>query len=335
VARLYGYGNIPTALPRSEIAAGEDTRRALIRTIKETLRKEGFHDAINYSFMNTSFFDILRLEDNDKRRKCVEIKNPLRTEDSHLRTMLVPSLIENFIYNFSRGTRDVRIFELSRVFEDVGESLPKETLHLGGIFSRDRAPSLYRESAEDFFLLKGSVESLMDRLKVTGYSFAPSEEPFLHKGKAANLSIGGDRIGYLGVLSPAIFESLDIKSAQDVLVFELDIEMMLAHLPKHLVYTSIPKYPSIERDIAIVLDDEINAADIIEKLKSYPSDYIEDVEVFDSFKGKNIPEGKKSLAFSIRYRSGERTLTDAEVEEVHKKLVAHLIKETGGEVRVK
>jgi phenylalanyl-tRNA synthetase beta chain len=331
IARLYGYDRIPTRVPSAELTPGG--RQGPVAAVKEAVRKAGFDEAIHYSFMNEKYLDILDIPSSDRRRKAVSIRNPLRKEDSLLRTMLTPSLLESFIHNFSRGIKEIRLFEAARVFEDTGEALPLESMHLGGIYYREKTPSLWKETAEDFYLVKGAMESVFGSLKIAGYSFVPSSEPFLHPGKSADIHIAGDKAGFLGVLSPGVVERLDIKTRPDILLFELDMDSLVSAIPEAITYKPIPKFPPIERDMAVVVDEGTRASDVIALIRSYPSEFIEEVSVFDSYKGGNIPQGKKSLAFSIRYRSMERTLTDEEVEEVHQGLVRHVTEKTGGEIR--
>jgi phenylalanyl-tRNA synthetase beta chain len=334
VARLHGYGNIPTSTPRASIASTGRTKDRRIAAIKESMRKEGFCEAINYSFMNENYLDTLGIPSADPRRKVVGIKNPLRAEDAVLRTMLAPSLVENFLYNFNRGARDVRLFEVARTFQDVGETLPKETLKLCGVMYIEKGPSLWKEASPEFYRTKGALESLFQRIRLTTVEFRkPTEEPFLHPGKSADIYIDGNRIGFVGEVSPDVLEKLDIKTKLVLNLFELDLDALLASAQAALKYSSIPRYPSVERDIALIVEDDVQSADIGALIRAYPSGFIEDVRVFDSFKGGSVPQGKKSLAFSVRYRSSERTLTDEEVEEIHQALVKHLIEKTGGEIR--
>ncbi len=251
-----------------------------------------------------------------------------------MRTTLLPSLLNNFLYNLSRGVRDIRLFEVSKVFTDEGGQLPKEDLVLGGMFFRENLPFLWKEDAPSFFIAKGALESLFEEMKIRGYSFVPSEEVFLHKGKSADIVMNGAKIGFIGELAPSIVEKLDLKITKpQIVMFELNLEKLLSFVPGKLVYVQIPKYPAVERDIAIILAEGIAAAEVMKELSGYASEFIERVEIFDHYKGKNIPQGKKSLAFRITYRASDRTLTDSEVEKVHSGLVGHILKETGGQLR--
>jgi phenylalanyl-tRNA synthetase beta chain len=305
-----------------------------MKSIRDGMRKSGFTEVINYSFMSPSSLDIIDIPAGDRRRNTLAIQNPLRKEDSLLRTTLVPSLIENLKYNLDRGIKDIRFFEVSTVFEDSGKELPLEELRLGGIFYREKVPSLWKEDIHGFFITKGALESLFGELKIREYSFVPSSEPFLNRGQASDVSISDSSIGYLGVLAPDIVERLDLKKKKmEVVLFELNLNALAAAIPDSIQYSPVPKYPYIERDIAIVVDEAILSSEITKIIMAYPSEIIEEVSIFDYYKGSNIPAGKKSLAFSILYRSKERTLTDEEVEKLHSSLVEHIMKKTGGELR--
>jgi phenylalanyl-tRNA synthetase beta chain len=335
VARIYNYDNIPVTLPKTPLSGGGVTRKEKDREqLHESMRKSGFTEVINYSFMNPADLDLLALPDDDIRRRHVSVLNPLRQEDSLMRTTLLPSLLNNFVYNISRGAGDLRLYELSKVFIDRGERLPDEESRLGGIFYREGLPSIWKEEAPAFFTLKGALGSLFGELKVGDVEFVQSEEVFLHSGKSADMVREGRKLGFIGELAPGIVESLRLKVRKpEVLVFEMDVEVLLSFVPETLRYSPVPKYPPIERDVALILDEHITAAAVRKVINEFGSPYMEDVELFDAYRGKNIPEKKKSLAFRIIYRSPDRTLTDDEVETVHQELVEFILRETGGEIR--
>jgi phenylalanyl-tRNA synthetase beta chain len=335
IARIYGYDSIPTTIPRSSLSSGRLNKRTMnLNRIRETMRKTGFTEVINYSFMGVSSLDIIEIPESDRRRKTISISNPLGQDECLLRTTLTPALIGNLKYNLDRGMKDIRIFETAKVFTDTGASLPSEELKLGGILYKEKSPSLWREDARGFFLAKGTVESLFEELKIRGYSFSQSSEPFFHAGQASDMYVSASRIGYLGVLGPHVVEKLDLKKQKpEIVLFELNLDLLLACVPDSIQYSPVPKYPSVERDIAIVLDETIPSSRIREVIGTFPTDLIEEVSVFDHFRGGNIPAGKKSLAFNFVYRSKERTLRDEEVEGLHASLVKYLIEKTGGELR--
>src|SRR4030042_1088460 len=335
IARSYGYDRIASKIPRSPLPLVKSNKRTTnILKIKDGIKKLGFTEVINYSFMSLESLDIIAIPETDKRRNTLYVKNPLRKEDSLLRTTLIPSLIENFKYNLDRGIEGIRLFEVSIVFENIGKPLPMENLRLGGIYYREKSPSLWKENIHDIFIIKGALESIFEELKIKEYSFVPFSEPFLHKGQASDVYVSGSRLGYLGVLGPDIVEKLDIKKHKpEIVLFEIDLDLLMKYIPDSITYTPIPKYPSVERDVAVVVNEDIPASDILDMIRVFPSEIIEEVSVFDYYKGGNIPEGKKSLAFSITYRSKERTLTDEEVEKLHFSIVEHILNKTGGEMR--
>ena len=335
LARIYGYNNIPITNPKTPLSSGILKRRTKnISTIREAMRKAGFNEVINFSFMSASGLDMIDIPASDRRRNTIALSNPLNQDECLLRTSLLPALIGNLKYNLDRGMKEIRIFEMSRIFEDIGNSLPLEELRLGGIFYKEKTPALWKDEAPGFYIAKGAIEALFEELKMARYSFVPSLEPFLHAGQSADIYISKNCIGYAGVMSPEIVEKLDLKKQKpEIVLFEINVDLLLTLAPDSIQYSSIPKFPPVERDIALIVDEAVPSAKITEIINSYPSELIEEVSVFDHFKGGNIPQGKKSLAFNIIYRSKERTLTDEEIESLHSSLVAFIAEKTGGELR--
>ena len=335
IARIYGYENIPTTMPKSTLFSGNLKKKPLYtEKIRNAMRKSGFMEVINYSFMNMESLDNLHITDNDKRRQAVALGNPLSQDTSLMRTTLLPSLIENLKYNAGRGNKNIKLFEMAKVFEHAGENLPSEDLRLGGIYYEGKKPTLWKEETEEFFIVKGALEALFQELKINGCEFSLTDEPFLHKGKAADIINGNERIGYAGVLLPEIVETFQLKKRKpEVIVFEIWVDKLLTFITQLCDYHTLPKYPTVERDIAIVIDERVPSAAIQKIILSYPSELIEEVSLFDFYQGPHTPAGKKSLAFNIIYRSKERTLTDKEVEDIHSRLVRHILQKTGGSLR--
>ena len=335
VARCYGYDKIPVRIPKTVLPDGIlNMKERTVQKIRETIRKAGFNEVINFSFMNSADLDMLSIPEHEERRKYIALMNPLRQEECLMRTTLVPSLINNFLYNLSRDVRDIRLFELARVFVDSGGQLPEEGLRLGGIYFQDNAPVIWKDSSPSFYVVKGAIECLFDEMKIREYSFKSSEQVFLHKGKSADIILGEKNIGFIGELGPNIVERLDLKIQRpEIVVFELDADELFSLIPEKMVFSQIPKYPFIQRDIALIIDKDMTSAEVMDVLHDYKSEFIEKVELFDYYKGKNIPQDKKSLAFRVIYRSRDRTLTDSEVESVHHSLTEYITKKTGGEIR--
>lgn len=363
IVRIYGYDRIPAKLPKATIGIeGQEAigkRQEVKGNIKESLLKSGFTEIINYSFMGLHDIDMLGIDEKDERRDLIQIKNPIRTEDSFMRTTLIPSMIKNLTYNVARGNRELRLFETAKVFikssqqSAVGSQqlnpplppftkgghggiteLPDEREHLAALYYREKTKTLYRDDTHDFYIVKGVIEAILNDLKIYDYSFVRSSEPFLHSGQSADIFMMDVKVGYVGALSPEIIDVLDIKAHKPaVFVMELDIDMIMPSAMQVVKYRSLPKYPHVERDTALIVDSSLDASAIIAWLKSYASDMIEDIHIFDVYQGKNIPEGRKSIAFNVRYRSSDRTLRDEEIDSLHKSLVDFILDKTKGQLR--
>jgi phenylalanyl-tRNA synthetase beta chain len=335
IARIYGYEDIPITMPVSPMTTGRlDIRSKNLQNIKDSIRKLGYTEVINYSFMNISELDMLKIPKNDRRRNTIIISNPLSQEENLLRTTLVPSLLKNLKYNIDRGCKEIRIYELSRVFIKTEDVLPREELKIGGLLYQDRIYNLWKEDVNAFFIVKGTIECLFKELHIKGYTFKLTEEPFLHLGRSADIFISNSKVGFIGVLDPDVIESLDIKKHRpDIVIFEMDVDQILEHVPQRIIYSPIPKYPYIERDIALLVDETLPSIEILDAINDFKSSIIEDVSIFDLYKGPNIPQGKKSIGLNIIYRSKDKTLTDEEVDLVHSALVDYLIKKVNGELR--
>lgn len=355
VARLYGYDKIPADLPKASIGFDDPENLFTVHKskIKDAIRisflKNGFTEAVNFSFMGAEDLELLKIPDADDRRNVVRIMNPLRVEDSYMRTTLVPSLIKNVMHNLAHGNRDLRLFEISRVFIDrkslesvvnpkdaklPDAKLPDERWHISAICYREKAKTLYKDATHDFYLMKGLLEAELNNLKTGGYSFIRSSEPFLHPGQSADVYISGTKAGFIGVLTPSVIAGLDIKAYKpQIAVAELNLDSLIMSSVQGIRYKSLSRYPYIERDTAIIVDSSLESALLMKLLGSYKSDLIEDAYIFDVYQGGSIPADKKSIAFNIRYRAADRTLKDDEVDILHKSLVAFVLDKTNGQLR--
>ncbi len=336
VARHYGYGKIPVQIPHAPVGKGTSPSgfAAGARKTREIMRNSGFNEAINYSFMNPALLDLLNIPDGDDRRRLVTLLNPISKEAPALRTFLLPSLMENLVRNLNHGVRDIKLFEISRVFTGRGEKLPVETPLVGAIHLYQQGQRLWEDSIEVYYILKGVAEKLLKVFHKGAPSFRPTSEPFLHPGKSADLYVGDERLGYVGCLAPGITKRLDLKHVKSpVGVLELDLGRLAAVTGEGFRYTPVPRFPYVQRDISLLVDNTITAEEILSLIRSFPSGLIEDSWVFDVYEGGKIPAGKRSLAFRIQYRSSERTLTDEEIDPLHQEITEYLVRKTGGRLR--
>jgi phenylalanyl-tRNA synthetase beta chain len=335
VARLYGYDKIPATLPEMQMSpAPEHKTQELIKTLKDSMVKSGFSEVINFSFMNPESLNKLNLPLDDIRRNFINIRNPLRKEDSVMRTTLVPALLNNISMNLNRGEKTLSFFEISSVFLPSTRKLPDETIQIAAVYHKGPISSIWQNKHDAFYDLKGAIENIFVKLNIPGVSFIKDSVSgtYLHPGKSGAIIINNEKVGHIGILHPIVAEAFDIKG--DITVAEIyDVSEILKAIPSKITYASLPRYPYIERDVALVVNDDVTVLDVKEEILSVKSDILESVNLFDIYKGKPMPKDKKSLAFSIRYRSASRTLTDHEVDKLHSEIIGRLQINLNAELR--
>jgi phenylalanyl-tRNA synthetase beta chain len=327
IARIYGYDKIPATLPAIQMQPVRDTQeRIVVNSVKEIMVRSGFSEAINLSFMNPSVLDAMEIPTDDRRRNAVIVQNPLKKDMSALRTTLLPALLENIRLNRNRGERSMRLFETARVFFSSGQKLPEEVVQLAAVISSDSDESLWHKRYDMFYDMKGALENIQVGLRTEKYTFSvekPPPEPYLHPGKSCGVALRGERIGSLGAIHPRIAGALDLP--ENIIILEIsDLNELTHSLPGEIKYKPLPRYPYVERDIALVVSRDVTVDQAKEAILSVRSDIIESVSLFDIYLGKSVGANRKSLAFAIRYRDRNKTLTDSEVEEVHSKIIAEL-----------
>jgi phenylalanyl-tRNA synthetase beta chain len=336
IARLYGYDNIPSTLPVMQMsAAPEHKTQELVKTLKHSMVKSGYSEAINFSFLNPEAVEKLKLPSGDRRRNLIYIKNPLRKEESAMRTTLIPALLHNAETNINRGEKMLRLFEISRVFLPSGRNLPDEIVQMAVIFCKEKTASIWEHTHDGYYDVKGVLENVFSGLMIENTSFKHEQktvEPYLHPGKSASIIINDERIGAIGTLNPEAAETFDLSG--DITIAEIfNVERILNAVPSESSYSALPKYPYVERDLSIVVSRDMTVDKARNTINSINSDLIESIELFDIYTGKPIPPEQKSMAFSIRYRSAERTLTDSEIDNLHLAILNKLKEELHAELR--
>ncbi len=329
VARLSGYEEIPVTLPQGVVATPRPGAEVRLRSeAKQLLLGQGFFEVISYAFQPERLGAWLGEADAPLR-----LANPLSEEQALMRTSLLPGLLDALRRNAMKQILDVRLFELSKVFvPQPGAELPREELLLAGLMygAREEASWLAGKDPVDFFDLKGVVETLLAGLLVPEVAFAGDDLPaYLRQG--AKIYAGDLKLGFLGELKPDIAEKLDLEGA--VWVFNLKFDALAAAAQAFPLYTPLPRYPAAYRDIALVLDETVPAAQVAQALYHYGRPWLEEARLFDVYSGDPIPPGKRSLAFRLSYRDPERTLTDDLVNRHHEALVQALAKDLGAELR--
>ncbi|SHG47870.1 phenylalanyl-tRNA synthetase beta subunit [Thermosyntropha lipolytica DSM 11003] len=332
VARLYGYENIPSALPYGDTTVGGLTPYQEIRENIRTIMAESLYEVVNYSFINPVLFDKLMLPPDSNWRNVVKIANPLSEEQSVMRTLLLPGLLENLSRNFARQNSNLAFFEMGAVFYPRGEELPEEKLKVGAaVAGMSDLNWLKHQVVLDFFFLKGIVEDLLRRLGIRDYQFKKACYPFLHPGRTAEVWAEGEVIGFIGEVHPEVGANFDLRDR--ACVFEFDVDTLFKLSQKKRMMENIARYPSVERDIAVLLKDEITAGEAVDVIRKSDDRILREVIVFDLYKGEQITPGYKSMAFRLKFQSNERTLTENEVNDVVKKILDNLERELEAKLR--
>ncbi len=330
IARVHGYDNIPTTLPKGDIPVPVPNISVEVRRrIKYFLLGAGMMEAVNYSFSHPNCFDRIRLAEDNPLRDALKLCNPLSPEMSILRTTLLPSLLQNAQHNHNHQINNIALFEMSTVFVQ-GE----EPARVAGILAGEIGGGVYSNPYRhpDFFDIKGIVEGVLEVCGITDYTFEKTEDPTFHPGRNAEVLLGNRRIGILGETHPIVLENYELP--YKAYLFELDLEVLSDAADFLKRFEPIPIYPSIQRDIAIVVDQEMQSDMPIEIIYSTGGELVESVRLFDVYDGDQVPKGKKSLAYTITYHSATETLTDKAVNDLHDRVVKRLNRELGAELRM-
>lgn len=333
VGRLYGYDHIPVTLPEGTMTRGMlNTVQTKRRKVRRYLEGAGLYEAITYSLTSAEKAKQYMVTPNEKAP--VNLALPMSEERSQLRLSLVPQLLEAVSYNNARKNDNVALYEVGSIFAPTVEGeLPKERQHLAGVMTglTLNHPWQGEKKVVDFFVVKGILEGLFDVLGVaSNVTYAQAKRDGMHPGRTADILLDGEVIGYIGQLHPEAQKQLDVK---ETYVFELSLVKLFAADAEETYYTTIPRFPSMTRDIAVVVNKDVKAGEMKRTIAEAGGELLKDVTLFDLYEGEKMEEGKKSLAFSMNYFDPERTLTDEEVTEAHSRVLAAVEETFGAELR--
>jgi phenylalanyl-tRNA synthetase beta chain len=329
IARLSGYEKIPVTAPRGELTTRRPGTEARLRgEARQILLGQGFFETVNYSFQS----DKLQALPGDGQ-EALRLANPLSEEQALMRTSLLPGLLDALRRNHLQQMADVRLFELSKTFlPRAGAELPREELWLTAVMSgnREEASWLAAKAPLDFFDLKGVVETLLQGLLIPDPSFRGLSLPgYFQQG--ARIFSGDLALGALGEVAPRIAETLDLEGS--LWAFELNFEALAAASRPFPLFTPLPRYPAVYRDIALIVAAEIPGARVAQELYYHGAPWLVEARLFDVYEGSPVPPGKRSLAFRLSYRDPGKTLTDEAVNRRHEALVQALKEKLGAELR--
>ncbi len=324
VGRLYGYNEIPTTAFKNATQGGYSPEMILENKAGALCRSLGYSEIITYSFVSPTVFDQIRLPADSVLRNALRIQNPLGEDTSIMRTIAVPSMLDILSRNNAYHNKNVKLYELAKIYLPTeGQVLPQEPKML--------VLGTYGEGAT-FFSMKGELEAIFAGLRVKKASYtAVRNNPTFHPGRCAMVTVDGIELGYMGQIHPLVAKNYGMDV--DVYCAEINFTKLFDLRLPDVTYTPLPKYPTVSRDLSLVCDEAVTVAQAEDVITSSAGKLLRDVKLFDIYRGTGVPEGKKSMAFSLELRADDRTLTDADSEAVVSKVLAALSEKLGAILR--
>ena len=311
VGRIYGVDNIKGKLP--DIKPKEGSYDKVTRGIRNKMIDLGLNETLSYILVNDKEAKMFTKDDTE----LVKLLDPMTEDRNTLRHSIIPSLLKIYEYNKARSVKDVSIFEIGKAFYKMQDEYGENT-KIAALMTGDYYLGIENKKQANFYVIKGIVEELLDYLGYAGrYSFVVNEEKIpdeLHPGQAAQISVNNDVVGIIGRIHPAI-------SKENVYVFEIDLDKLLAKKVGKMKYKEISKYPSVNKDLALVVDKNITSKEIEMNIKKAGGSLLTNIKVFDVYEGIGIPEGKKSVAYALTFEKSDRTLTDEEINNAMDKII--------------
>ncbi|WP_353485762.1 phenylalanine--tRNA ligase subunit beta [Apilactobacillus xinyiensis] len=333
VARIYGYDNLPSTLPSGKTTIGMlSPKQQLIRNSRNELQALGLTHAISYSLTTPQKANMFLMQDTYE----TDLSFPMSTDHSVLRMNLVTGLLDDVAYNQARNVKDVALYEQGRVFyEDSADQVrPNEVEHIAAAISGTLDNKRWNNAPKnvDFYDVKGILDSYLNSLQLNGSIkyVATNRYPEMHPGRTADVLVHGHYVGFIGQVHPRTAKEFHIK---ETYVFDLNLETLIDLPKQEQQYDLVSKYPSISRDIAMLVDENVTNQQIMNVIVKRGGAYLTDVNLFDVYNGKNVPDGKKSMAYSLTYQNKKDTLTDDEVNKAFDKVERNLVKEFDAEIR--
>jgi len=325
VARFYGYNNIPVTLMRGQTTlGGYSPEQQLERRLGELCRAFGHDEIITYSFISPTYYDKIRWAQDDPRRKSFKILNPLGEDTSIMRTTVLPSMLEILTRNFNYRNKNTKLYEVGRIY------LPNRE---DGLATESKILSIGAYGSDmDFFTLKGTIETIMDDIRAENVRFeACTDNPSYHPGRCATVWSGDICIGVFGQVHPLVVKNYDIDT--ELYCAELSFDALMTAKGADAEYVALPRFPGVHRDLAVVCAAEITVYQLSECIKAAGGSLLKAVEFFDVYTGAPIEAGKKSVAFSLEFRSDEQNLTDKDIEPSMEKILAQLAEKLDARLR--
>ena len=324
VGRSYGYNEIPITAFKNATQGGYSPEMLLEAKAGAACRAVGFSEIITYSFVSPSIFDQIRLGADSPLRNTLKIQNPLGEDTSVMRTTALPSMLDILARNSANHNKAAKLYELAKVYLPVeGQVLPQEPKYLMlGTYG----------AGEDFFSLKGELDAVLEALRLPAAQYtADTANPSYHPGRCARISIGGEDVGCMGQIHPLVAGNYGMDC--EVYCAEIRFDKLLALQLPEATYVPLPKYPAVTRDLAILCREEVTVGEAEAVITQAAGKLLRNIRLFDVYRGTGVPEGKKSLAFSLELRADDRTLTDTDSETVTKNVLSALESQLGAVLR--
>ena len=324
VGRSYGYNEIPITAFKNATQGGYSPEMLLEAKAGAACRAVGFSEIITYSFVSPSIFDQIRLGADSPLRNTLKIQNPLGEDTSVMRTTALPSMLDILARNSANHNKAAKLYELAKVYLPVeGQVLPQEPKYLMlGTYG----------AGEDFFSLKGELDAVLEALRLPAAQYtADTANPSYHPGRCARISIGGEDVGCMGQIHPLVAGNYGMDC--EVYCAEIRFDKLLALQLPEATYVPLPKYPAVTRDLAILCREEVTVGEAEAVITQAAGKLLRNIRLFDVYRGTGVPEGKKSLAFSLELRADDRTLTDTDSETVTKNVLDALENQLGAVLR--
>ncbi|HAN44277.1 MAG TPA: phenylalanine--tRNA ligase subunit beta, partial [Ruminococcaceae bacterium] len=315
IARIYGYNNIPTTALKGAAEGKLTERQKFERKISDCLLAQGLNEVSTYSFISPKFYDKINLPSDSPLRKSVTITNPLGEDTSVMRTTSLPSMLDVVARNYNNRNPYGYFYELATDYLPTSpDKLPDEKICI--------TIGMYGGNC-DFFDIKGIVEELFDNIDVCNWDIKPeTENPSLHPGRSAKLFVNNQEIGFIGEIHPVVAENYGIETK--VYAAKLDVDVLFNNSKAEKQYKPLPKFPASTRDLAVLCDDDTPVAEIEKLISTAVGNILEKIELFDVYKGKQVAENKKSVAFNIVMRASDRTLTDDDCDKAVNRILKAL-----------
>lgn len=326
IGRLYGFHNVEVRPLEGILTRGDKAYNKVVGDkVKSVLQGLGFNEVMTYSFISPKAYDKIKVKEDSSLRKYIEIMNPLGEDYSVMRTTLIPNMMDLLARNYNYGVKECFAYEIGNVF--IPKQLPLEELP----YEKKRlCIGMFGDA--DFYDLKEVVEILFDRLGIEGLDFVQeNDNPTFHPNRTASILLNGEKLGTIGEIHIDVMENYDIKVR--VYIADLDFDKIVDNTNLDRKYKPLPKYPAILRDIAVVVDKDVLVGELQKAIIENGEGLIENVELFDVYTGEQVQEGKKSVAFSITYRSYDRTLVDDEINSIQERIIEGLEKKFNAKLR--